>query len=63
MAVAGGGLIWLGVIMIVLGVLLGATGGFGVGGLLTWLGWLMLIVGVIVAIVHLATGPTRRPAP
>jgi hypothetical protein len=58
----GGGLIWLGLALIVIGVLLGATGGFGVGGALTWLGWLLLIVGVIVAIIHLATGAARRPA-
>jgi hypothetical protein len=59
---AGGGLIWWGVALIVLGVILGATGAFGLGGMLTWLGWLMLIVGVILAIVHLASHREPRPA-
>ncbi len=56
----GGGMIWWGVALIVVGVILGATGAFGLGGVLTWLGWLLLIVGVVLAIVHLAT---HRPAP
>lgn len=53
--VAGGGLIWWGVALIIIGVILGATGAFGMGGVLTWIGWLLLIVGVILAIVHLAS--------
>lgn len=62
MPVAGGGLIWWGIALIVIGVILGATGAFGLGGVFTWLGWLLLVVGVILAIVHLASGAARRPA-
>ncbi len=57
----GGGLVWWGVALIVIGVILGATGAFGLGGVLTWLGWLLLIVGIVMAVIHLAAHREPRP--
>lgn len=58
----GGGLIWWGVALILIGLLLGLTGGFGVGGALVSIGWLLVVVGVVLAIVFAITGAARRPA-
>jgi hypothetical protein len=54
------GLIGLGIALILIGLILGLTGAFGLGGVLVWIGWLMLIVGVILAIVY-AVGRAGSP--
>ncbi|MCA1812661.1 MAG: hypothetical protein LC624_01770 [Halobacteriales archaeon] len=54
------GFIWLGIVLIVLGVLLGFTGLFPLGGALANIGWLLIIVGVILAVLHFIAGPRAR---
>lgn len=46
------GLIGLGLALIIIGLIIGLTGAFGIGGLLQWVGWLLLLVGIVLAIVH-----------
>jgi hypothetical protein len=54
------GLIGWGLALIIIGLVLGLTGAFGVGGALQWIGWLLLIVGIVLAIVHAIQRPTTR---
>jgi hypothetical protein len=54
------GLIWLGIVLIVLGVLLSFTGLFPVGGALANIGWLLLLVGIVLAVLHFVVGPRTR---
>jgi hypothetical protein len=55
------GLIGLGIALIVVGLILGLTGAFGIGGLLQWVGWLLLVVGIVLAIIYaIGNAGTRR---
>jgi hypothetical protein len=57
------GLIGLGIALIIIGLILGLTGAFGIGGLLQWVGWLLLLVGIVLAIVHVIGRAGARTAP
>ena len=54
------GMIGWGIALIVIGLILGVTGFFGIGGMLQYVGWILLAIGVILAIVYAIGGATRR---
>lgn len=54
------GFIWLGIVLIVLGILLSFTGLFPVSGPLASIGWLLLIVGVVLALISFLMSPRAR---
>lgn len=56
------GFIWLGIVLIVVGILLSVVLG-GVGSTLASVGWVLLIAGVILAIISALTGSRVRTAP
>jgi len=53
------GFIWLGIVLIVLGVLLSFTGLFPLAGALANIGWVLILVGIVFAFVHLLGGATH----
>lgn len=57
------GMIGLGIALIVIGLLLGLTGFFGVAGIVQTIGWILLAVGVVLAIVYAVTNASHRQTP
>lgn len=58
------GMIFWGILLIVVGLILGATGFFGVAGIVQTIGWILLAVGVILAIVYaIGRAGARSPHP
>ena len=53
-------MIGLGIVLILIGLLLAATGFFGVAGIVQTIGWIILAVGVVLAIVHAFSGSQAR---
>jgi hypothetical protein len=52
-------MIGLGIALILIGLLLGLTGFFGLGGIFTTIGWIILVVGLVLAVID-AVGRGRR---
>jgi len=58
------GLIFWGLLLIVAGLLLGATGWLGLAGIFQTIGWILLAVGIVLAIVYaVGRAGSRRTVP